>query len=78
MCCEVRRVEVCELLPVKFDDAMCVTGEVDAVGGAGLTMRQAILRGREALSRAVGGIACVDAAGRPARLPAELTTALGK
>ncbi|MEO0720478.1 MAG: tol-pal system-associated acyl-CoA thioesterase, partial [Pseudomonadota bacterium] len=74
----VRRVEVDYLLPAKFDDALTVTAEVDAVGGASLTMRQAILRGSEALSRAIVRIACVDAAGRPARLPAELKTALGK
>ncbi|MEM1421812.1 MAG: tol-pal system-associated acyl-CoA thioesterase [Pseudomonadota bacterium] len=74
----VRRVEVDYLLPAKFDDALTVTAEVDAVGGASLTMRQAILRGSEALSRAVVRIACVDAAGRPARLPAALKTALGK
>ncbi|MEO1503816.1 MAG: tol-pal system-associated acyl-CoA thioesterase [Pseudomonadota bacterium] len=74
----VRRVEVDYLLPAKFDDALTVTAEVDAVRGASLTMRQAILRGSEALSRAIVRIACVDAAGRPARLPAELKTALGK
>ncbi|MEL6278374.1 MAG: tol-pal system-associated acyl-CoA thioesterase [Pseudomonadota bacterium] len=74
----VRRVEVDYLLPAKFDDALTVTAEVDAVGGASLTMRQAILRGSESLSRAIVRIACVDAAGRPARLPAELKTALGK
>ncbi|MEL6283342.1 MAG: tol-pal system-associated acyl-CoA thioesterase [Pseudomonadota bacterium] len=74
----VRRVEVDYLLPAKFDDALTVTAEVDAVRGASLTMRQAILRGSEALSRAIVRIACVDAAGRPARLPVELKTALGK
>lgn len=73
----VRRIEVDYRVPAKFDDLLHVTAEIAKVGGASLDMRQTVLRDAEILAEAVVRIACVDARGRPARLPAEARAALG-
>lgn len=72
----VRRVEAEYLRPAKFDDALVVTTEVLAIGGARIELRQAVLRGAERLFTADVTLVCLTDSGAPARLPPLLRAAL--
>jgi acyl-CoA thioester hydrolase len=74
----VRRVAADWLLPARFDDLLEVRTEVTEVGGASVRMAQEVRRGDAALFRATVQIACMDAAGRPRRLPAEVRARLAE
>jgi acyl-CoA thioester hydrolase len=68
----VRRLAADWLSPARFDDLLEVTTQITAVGGASVRMAQEVRRGEAALFRATVQVACMDAAGRPRRLPAEI------
>jgi acyl-CoA thioester hydrolase len=72
----VRRCEIDYIKPARLDDLLRVTTRVAAVGGATLDLDQDVLRGRDTLVRMHVGLALLNAAGRPARLPATLRAAL--
>lgn len=72
----VRRLTADWLAPARFDDLLEVATEVTEVGGASLRMRQEVRRGGVALFRAAVQVACMDEAGRPRRLPAEVRARL--
>ena len=72
----VRRLECDYLSTAKFDDRLVVETEVAAVSGARLTMTQAVLRDGQAIFTATVTAVCMNAAGRPVRLPAEIRTQL--
>ena len=73
----VRRCEVDYLRPALLDDLLEVRTRIAEVGGASLIARQMIWRGEEKLVQASVRLACITAAGRPARIPADIARALG-
>lgn len=72
----VTRIEADYLAPARFDDLLEVRTRVLSVGGASVRMAQEVAREGRVLNRARVAIACLDAAGRPARLPADLRARL--
>lgn len=68
----VRRVEADYLAPARFDDALTVETRVQAVTGARIVLDQAVTRAGAVLFSAVVTLVCLDAAGAPRRMPAEL------
>lgn len=68
----VRRVEADYLLPATFDDVLEVRTRMTQLTPARMVMEQALFREDIPLFRAVVTIVCIGAAGKPARLPAEL------
>lgn len=73
----VRRVEADYLAPAKFDDLLAVTSTLHEMGNARITMCQKVRRGDKLLFSAVVTLVCINDAGRPVRLPAALTQAMG-
>lgn len=72
----VRRCEVDYLRPARLDDALdVVTGNIE-LEAASLWADQAVRRGDDELVRLRLRIACLDAGGRPVRLPHDLRAAL--
>ena len=72
----VRRMAIEWLKPARMDDLLVIETKIAAIGGASLDLRQRVLRDDLALLTATVTVALV-AAGRPARLPAELRKKLG-
>lgn len=72
----VRRMEVDFLRPALYDDALTVTTQLRALGGARIELDQAVLRGPDTLFTAAVTLVCVGADGRAARLPDDLRAAL--
>lgn len=65
----VRRIEADYLRPALYDDLLTVETALSEPGRARLVLEQRVLRGDETLFSARVTIACLDAAGRPVRLP---------
>ena len=72
----VRRMAIEWLKPARMDDLLVIETKIAAIGGASLDLHQRVLRDDLALLTATVTVALV-AAGRPARLPAELRRKLG-
>ncbi len=68
----VRRVEADYHAPARFDDALEVETETLTVSGARLVMVQKVTRGVDLLFSATVTIVCLNEAGQPARLPANI------
>ncbi|MBO9475376.1 MULTISPECIES: tol-pal system-associated acyl-CoA thioesterase [unclassified Shimia] len=68
----VRRVEADYLGSAVLDDELTVETEVRNVTGVRLTMDQRVKRGEELLFQAVVTVVCVNEAGQPVRLPANI------
>lgn len=68
----VRRLEAEYLAPARFDDVLAVESRVEAASGVRLTLQQAVLREGVVLFSARVVLVCLDAAGRPRRLPAAM------
>ncbi len=68
----VRRVEADYFAPARFDDALTVETATQAVTGARLIAEQKVMRGDDLLFQAVVTIVCINEAGQPARLPANI------
>lgn len=68
----VRRVEADYHQPAKFDDVLEVRTSVATVTGARLVMDQLVMRGEEQVFSARVIIVCINEAGQPARLPANI------
>lgn len=73
----VRRIEADYLRPALYDDLLSVETSLGESGRARLVLEQRVLRGDETLFSARVIIACLDAAGRPVRLPDGLPALLG-
>ncbi|MFO1105004.1 MAG: tol-pal system-associated acyl-CoA thioesterase [Amaricoccus sp.] len=71
----VRRIEADFLAPARFQDRLLVTTRLLALGGARIDLDQRIWREESCLFRAVVVLACLDAGGRPQRLPASVRAA---
>ena len=72
----VRRCSADYLAPARLDDELVVETRLVALGGASLAVEQVIRRGERALVRLALRLACLDPAGKPARLPSLLRMAL--
>ena len=72
----VRWVGADYLTPARFGDRLEVATVIARVKGASVEMVQEVRRGEEALFRATVTVACMDASGRPQRIPAPLRTRL--
>ncbi|MGE0118236.1 MAG: tol-pal system-associated acyl-CoA thioesterase [Dongiaceae bacterium] len=72
----VRRCAVDYLQPARLDDLLEVETRVTAFAGATLELQQIVRRAALDLVVLQVALACVNAAGRPARLPAVLRAAL--
>ena len=68
----VRRVEAEYLAPARFDDELIVETEVTEISGVRLTMAQLVRRGETEIFRASVTAVCINKAGKPIRLPAEI------
>lgn len=68
----VRRVEADYHAPARFDDRLSVTTRTQSVSGARLVMEQELHRDGQLLFSAVVTIVCLNAAGQPVRLPANI------
>ena len=68
----VRRVEADYFAPARFDDDLTVETITQAVTGARLIVEQKVMRGDDLLFQAIVTIVCINQAGQPARLPANI------
>lgn len=68
----VRRVEADYLSTARFQDQLIVTTTVRSISGAKMVMDQEVTRDGVPIFRAVVTAVCMNAAGRPVRLPAEI------
>ncbi len=71
----VRDCSVTYHAPARLDDALSVLTEVSSAGAATLSMRQRVARDSELLVELSIRLACLNEAGRPARLPTEVRQA---
>lgn len=72
----VRRIEADYLAAARFDDALSVETTLASLTGARLTMNQVVKRGEELVFRATVTAVCMNSAGKPVRLPAEIRALL--
>ena len=72
----VRRMGIDFVRPARMDDWLTVISSIEAIGGASLTLLQAVLRGDERLVEATVRIGLV-ADGKPLRLPPDLVRRMG-
>ncbi|NDW44929.1 tol-pal system-associated acyl-CoA thioesterase [Ruegeria sp. PrR005] len=68
----VRRIEADYLATAKFEDELVIETDVVSLSGARLTMSQLVRRGETEVFRATVTAVCMNAEGRPVRLPAEI------
>lgn len=68
----VRRVEADYLAPAHFDEELIVETRAITVTGARLVMEQIVKRNCDLLFQAVVTLVCINEAGQPVRLPANL------
>ena len=74
----VRSLSIDYLAPARFDDLVEVVTRITRLRGASVEMGQEVWRGDACLARASVTAACMDAHGRPARLPAEIREKLDR
>lgn len=72
----VRHMEIDFFKSAHIDDELVVTTELDSIGGARVVLDQAIHCGAAELTRTKVTIAVINSAGRAARLPESLRSAL--
>jgi acyl-CoA thioester hydrolase len=72
----VRRMTLDFLRPARIDDQLTVETRVAKVGGASLTLAQAVRRGDETLVTGEVVVVLVTLAGQPRRLPRDLREAM--
>ncbi len=68
----VRRIEADYLAAARFEDELMVETEMVSLSGARLTMSQLVMRGETVIFRAEVTAVCMNALGKPVRLPAEI------
>jgi len=72
----IRRIEADYLAPAKFDDELTIETHFISLSGVRLTMGQLIKRGETEIFRATVTAVCMNAQGKPVRLPAEIRALL--
>ncbi len=71
----VRECQVTYHRPAKLDDALEVHTNITMVGRVTLSALQTVRRSDEVIAELVVRLACLDASGRPKRLPGEIRVA---
>lgn len=74
----VRSLSIDYLAPARFDDLIEVATRITRLRGASVGMGQEVWRRDTCLARASVVAACMDAHGRPARLPTEIRQGLAR
>ena len=72
----VRRIEADYLTTARFEDELIVETDILSLSGVRLTMGQLIKRGDTEIFRATVTAVCMNAQGKPVRLPAEIRALL--
>ena len=72
----VRHIVADYLQPAHFGEDLVVTTRLVHLGGARISLGQAVLRGCQALFQAEVTLVCVGRDGRPMRVPREISDAL--
>ncbi len=72
----VRRIEADYLAPARFEDDLVVETSVHSISHARLVMDQVVRLGARAIFTARVTAVCMNAAGKPVRLPAEIRALL--
>ena len=72
----VRRIEADYLRPARFDDLLAVETTLDQITAARIVVSQTVRREGDPLFTARVTLACLDAQGRPVRLPKGLAETL--
>lgn len=70
----VRHLACDYLAPARMDDMLVVQTQARGQSGARIVMSQSVWRGETLLFKAEVTLVCIDANGRPTRLPAEIRT----
>lgn len=65
----VRRVEADYFAPARFQDRLCVTTSLLALGGSSVDLEQIVWRDETRLFRAAVRLVCINASGRATRVP---------
>ncbi len=73
----VRRLTAEYLAPARLDDLLEIRTRITGVHGASIDAEQDVVHEGREIVRLTLTLACVAQSGRPARLPAEVVTALG-
>ena len=68
----MRRFETDYLSPARYDDELLVETDLTRLTGARFEMAQRVIRGEALLFTATVQIVCLDAAGRPLRIPDDI------
>ena len=68
----VRRIEADYLAAARFENELVVETEIVSVSGARLTISQLVKHGETEIFRAKVTAVCMNTAGKPVRLPAEI------
>jgi acyl-CoA thioester hydrolase len=74
----VRRLSIEYNAPGRLDEALQVETTVAAVRGASVDLRQQVKRGDTMLTGSTLTLVCINASGRPVRLPADARAALSR
>jgi acyl-CoA thioester hydrolase len=74
----VSRCEVDFVRPARLDDALEVHSRLLEIGGASLWAEQVVRRDKSDCARLKLRLACIDGAGRPARLPESVRGVLAR
>lgn len=72
----VRKIECEYLAAAKFEDDLDIETSIADLSGVRLTMDQVVKRGEEEIFRARVMAVCMNGAGKPVRLPAEIRALL--
>lgn len=72
----VRRIEADYIATARFEDRLEVETEMTDLSGVRLTMSQVVRRGETEIFKAVVTAVCMNSAGKPVRLPAEIRALL--
>lgn len=72
----VRRIEADFIATAKFEDRLVIETSARSISGARLVMDQVVRRDGQDVFRAVVTATCMNSAGRPVRLPAEIRALL--
>lgn len=73
----VRHVDATYLAPAKLDDLLVIATKLQQSTPARLLFQQDVLRGGETLFSSTITVICMNDAGKPVRLPAEIRAKLG-
>lgn len=72
----VRRIEAEYLASARFEDELAIETTIESLSGVRLVMNQVVLRDGKPIFTATVSAVCMNNAGKPVRLPAEIRALL--